>query len=271
MQRALPWIVAVGLGMSHPARADGPSTGDGVVVLKDGTILHGEIVEVVTGDHVVVRIGGESKQLPWAAVSTVVAGAPPQAPATNMWATLRGNALSLANSDGPVVDWPEPDRSPPSIMPSRLSVGLEAGVGGVPVGTFALAAELYPWQWSIFQVGFHGAYGPNGFVGPTVSEMITADIAYGPVEEGLGVGLAHSFRSASHAMPGAPDRVDVLDLDVSHFSVFITREVMLRAMLGLELPVSSGCDDTGKVCGNTSVVYGLATLMWNFDLSRGDQ
>jgi hypothetical protein len=277
MRRWLGWIaVAAIVVFSVATWADVPGNGDGTVVLKDGTIVHGTILEVVNGDHVTIRVDGESQQLPWAAVASVLVGtvaAPLALPVSTAVPNIASSVLGVSGGDdGPLVDWPEPDRTPPNIMASRLSLGLEAGVGGVPVGSYALAAELYPWSWGFFQIGFHGAYGPDGFIGPTVSEMLTFDWSYGStVQQGLGIGLAHSFRSTMSPVPGAPDRLDVLDADCGHFTVFITRRVLLRAMLGIQFPLTSGCDDAGKACGNPSTVYGIASLMWNFDLSRGDQ
>lgn len=265
------WIVSmvVMAGARSPlALAQSPTAVDGTVVLKDGTIVHGEIVELVAGDHVVVRVGGETKVLPWAAVSTVLAGnSPPAVPVVPPAA--ESMIASLTGEDGPLVDWPEPDRTPPPIMSSRLSVGVEAGVGAVPTGTYALAAELYPWSWGPVTLGFHAAFGSAGLVGPTISERLVFDVSLGPVQYGVGVGFAHSFRSGMPPTAGAPDRVDVFDSDMSHLSVFVTRHVMLRALLGLQFPMTSGCDGQGMPCGNSSVVYGLGSLMWNFDLSHG--
>lgn len=257
-------VMAVMAGARSPrALAQAPTAVDGTVVLKDGTIVHGEIVEVVAGDHVVVRVGGESKVLPWAAVSAVLAGSsPPTAPVVPPIA-------SMTAENGPLVDWLEPDRTPSPIMSSRLSVGLEAGVGAVPTGAYAIAAELYPWSWGPVTLGVHAAFGPAGLVGPTVSERLMFDVSLGPVQYGVGAGFAHSFRSATPPTASAPDRVDVFDTDMSHLSVFVTRHVMLRALLGLQFPMSSGCNGQDMPCGDRSVVYGLAGLMWNFDLSHG--
>lgn len=268
MKRWMVSMVVVVGARSADALAQDASAVDGTVVLKDGTIVHGALVEVVAGDHVIVRVDGEAKVLPWAAVSTVLPGnAPPAVPvvppvAANMLASLSGE-------DGPLVDWPEPDRTPPPIMSSRLSVGVEAGVAAAPTGTYALAAELYPWSWGPVTLGFHAAYGWAGLVGPTIAERLMFDVSLGPVQYGVGVGFAHSFRSGTASTAGAPDRVDAFDSDLTHLSVFVTRHVMLRALLGLQVPVSSGCGGQGMPCGSSSVVYGLGSLMWNFDLSHG--
>jgi len=268
------WVLCAVMLAGAVAHADVPGTGEGMLVLKDGTILHGTIVELVDGDHVVIRLDGEAKTFPWAAVATVVAGSTSQPALPVPFAQVRSSLLDLhgAGQDGPLVDWPEPDRSPPNIMTSRFSLGIETGVGGLPVGSYALAAELYPWTWGFFQLGLHGAYGPNGLVGPTVSEMLTFDWSYGSVvQQGLGFGFAHSFRSTMSSVAGAPDRVDVIDADVGHVNVFLSRQVMLRGMVGLEFPISAGCNDTNNACGNASAVYGLLSLLWNFDLARGDE
>jgi hypothetical protein len=50
---------------------------------------------------------------------------------------------------------------------------------------------------------------------------------------------------------------------------FITRRVLLRAMVGIQFPVTSGCDDAGKACDTTGGAryVGFATgLLDAFDI-----
>ncbi|MGH7293615.1 MAG: hypothetical protein ACRELB_01720, partial [Polyangiaceae bacterium] len=86
--------------------------------------------------------------------------------------------------------------------------------------------------------------------------------------------LTESIRSGPTALttPGTPDHVTFFDADAGHIGVFLSRHVMLRAMLGFSFPLSSGCkiaDTCGRFSGTASLDI-TGGLLWNFDTSPGD-
>lgn len=71
---------------------------------------------------------------------------------------------------------------------------------------------------------------------------------------------------------GLPEEVTFLDADCTHFSIFFSRAVMLRATFGWSFPINGGCG-LGEACGRFDMPADLditGTLVWNFDIDAGD-
>jgi hypothetical protein len=250
-----------------------------LVELKDGSSYQGDLVEKVPSDHVTIKLAtGEIKRFDWSSIASTREGASaPQAIPAGELPVPDGTSLVPGGvgggSAGALVDWPEPDRTPPPMMTSRLSFGF---VGGVrPLGYGAIEGQYYPWNENTFTVGFRAAYGPWGALGHSVGEMLTVDWPLGrSIQQGLGVGLTQSFRAGPGAVEtaGAPGSMNFFDADCSHFNVFLSRALMLHLGLGFSWATSSGCK-FGEGCGRFNPPATLTFaggLFWNLDTSPGD-
>ena len=291
--RAAPALLAAVFLLAPAARA---RTLREVVTLVDGSTYQGELVEKVPGDHVTLQLAtGEIKRFEWSQLASAIdesatGSAPESAPARPHDPASPPEPefppepapplppeppadLPGPETGRPLVDWPEPDRTPPAMMASRFSLGLVGGSS--PLGYGALEAEVYPWDENSFTIGLHAAFGPWGALGPTASGMVTFEWPLAAwIQQGLGVGLTRSFGSAPTAFgaPASPSSVTFFDADCTHFSFFLTRSVMFRTTLGFSFPTSAGCG-IGNACGNWSSLGPIiltGALLWNFDTSPGD-
>ena len=259
-----------------------PAPNRSVVVLKDGSVVSGEVLESIQGDHVTIRTADDAvKRFDWSNVSFVVNGGfslPNMSGATTTTSGLPSGAqttivtppsvtYAAANRDLPTVTtWPEPDREARPILASRLALGLESSFGG-PLGRYALDAGWYPIRW----VGFDVAVGLPLAGAPTTTaeNMFFAWPIFGPVEMGFGAGLAQSFVDGANG--GHSGVVSNLELEAAHLTLFFTRELSLRGGMGIDLNLSGGsyCDAHPDTCPRMNTLNGTATLSWNFDLSHG--
>lgn len=221
--RRLGLVAAQVLAILFAARVASAQPVTEVIELVDGSTFQGELVEKVPGDHLTLKLAtGETRRFDWSDVES--ARDETLAAPTLTTATPAGDALpdllppktadlprqGSESTAGPVLDWAEPDRTAPTLMASRLSLGLVSGVS--PDGFGAVQAEYYPWDESHFTVGLHAAYGPWGALGPTVSEMLAIEWPMATwLQQGLGVGLTQSFRDRPTALTTAglpdPDRL----------------------------------------------------------------
>jgi hypothetical protein len=265
------------------------------VVTKGGATYQGSLVEKLPGDHVTIQlVTGQVKRFEWSEIASAADASPSvppggatsggELPVSNDAASLllgRGASTREPLShvpDGPLVDWPEPDRTAPTLMSSRLSVGMVGGISALGYG--AVALEYYPWDEKSFTIGLRAAFGPAGALGPSVAEMLSIDWPMATwLQQGLGVGLTHSFHTGATATdgPDLPGSETFLDGDCTHFAVFFSRTVMLRATFGWSFPVTAGtpsqCHGPGSPCGRQPAAGLLATggLFWNFDIGAGER
>lgn len=247
------------------------------VTLTDGSMYQGELVEKVPGDHLTLRLAtGEIKRFDWPEIASISGDAihptwtgseaapppPPPAPQPPTGPPPGPTAL-----EGPFVNWPEPDRSPPTMMASRFSVGLLGGYS--PLGFGAVEAEYYPFDEGALTLGIHAAFGPWGVGGPSTGELLTVDWPLATwCQQGLGVGLTESF-----PVGPAGDFLAFFDADASHLTFFLGRHLLLRATIGFSLPVVGPCG-RGTPCAQWSNAFPLdltGALLWNFDTSPGDR
>ncbi len=262
-----------------------PSAGRGVVMLKDGTLLRGDVLEWFQGDHVTLRLSdGEVKRFGWSRVALVASsafrgGVRTDSVTTTTAITSSRSAPSADSSPStpaaPATDaddvvkttWPEPDRTAPPIMTSRLALGLDTGYRA-PLGRFGLDAGWYPLRW----IGFAFGYGlPVDGPSTTAENLFVTWPIAGPVEMGIGAGLAQSFVGGSNG--GHSGVVSNLDLEALHLTFFGTRSLSVRASLGYALNLSGGdyCDAHPTLCPGTHTLYSTAGIAWNFDLGAGQK
>jgi len=158
---------------------------------------------------------------------------------------------------------------PPTIMPSRLSLGLRSGYGS-PLGSLALVADYYPVSW----FGLEGATAvpvlgePMTFAESALFGWRMADW----LEQGLGVGMAQSFVT-NVGSAGHPGTLSYITMDVSHFTFYLSRRLSLRTSLDLAFPLDGYdfCSAHPGSCPRTTPfgLGGNAALLWSFDLSGG--
>ena len=146
----VPAVLAIAL-FAPRARAEDVQT----LTLTDGTTVTGEVIEFVAADHVTLKLPtGETRRVEWIELAAPAKAPDVEASSSPSWnhtdrAQLHGipdYSLSrlLGNDDKTtVVDWREPDRTAPTIMPSRLSLGMQSGYGS-RLGYLALAADYFP-------------------------------------------------------------------------------------------------------------------------------
>jgi hypothetical protein len=289
---------------AHPPTVGGPATAvqplppppaapTGMVVLKDGTVVRGPVLESIQGDHVTVQNSdGTSRRFPWDQVAFVMSGTAPSGVAvgpstsitTTTWQTsgpvvgelarlggLAGVQLgALAGNDtATTVDWPEPDRSPPTVMPARLSLGVQGGVDSV-LGYMSLDAEYFPFSW----LGLQAQLGlPIADEPVTLAESLLVEWRLGAgLTQGLGVGLAHTF--AKTVIPGQdPGVIQYITADCSHLTYYFVPQLGVRATIGFALALGNTdyCTAHPEACPQLAdiPITGSLTLLWNLDLSHG--
>jgi hypothetical protein len=264
------------------SRAAGAQVAEEIVVLNDGSTYQGKLVEKVPGDHVTIKLAtGEVKRFDWSAIASTRDEQPLLPPPPPLPASSAGGQAGAAKGEdltalgpglaGSLVDWQEPDRTPPSSMASRLSVGVLAGYQHA-LGVASLEAEYYPWNAGPFDVGFHAAYGPWGALGPTFSGMLALDFTLVDwLRYGFGAGVTESLRSGPTAVtsPGTPDSWTFLEVDLSHVDVFVARVLTIHLRLARSYPIP-GCDPCGRLDVGPQGFGVLGGVLWNFDISPGD-
>lgn len=138
---------------------------------------------------------------------------------------------------------------------------------GSPLGSLALSAGYYPVRW----FGIEGAFAPPFGAPPTVGESIVfAWPQTSWLEQGLGIGLAQSFVSATG--PGVhPGAVSYLTADCGHLTFYFSRALSLRVAVDLSFALSGRdfCEAHDGACPRTTGISGDGTLFWSFDLGGG--
>jgi hypothetical protein len=256
----------------------------GFVVLKDGTILAGKVLESVIDDHITMRLpSGETKRLEWSRIAKVLTSD------SSSWTqTFDGRFPTDGASPRPVqpppwsggsehpehtADWPEPDRTAGPYMSSRFSMGLQSGYLS-PLGVIGAKLALYPTSFFGLEAGYgwHGSGGPTTFTESMVFEWPMGWI----IGQGLGIGLAQSRVShgADDAPLASPGYVQFLTGDVTHVSFYLSRALTLRLTGEIAFPIKGASVCGGKpfsdVCG-AGALSGNVALFWNFDLSRSQE
>ncbi len=263
------WELGVAMCLALPAAAAVTEA----VTLTNGSMYQGELVEKVPGDHLPLRLAtGEVKRFDWAQIASI-SGEGLQmtwtgsAPAVAATPVVPPESVEQPAEGEPLVDWPEPDRTPPTMMSSRLSVGILGGWS--PLGYAAVQAEYYPFDEGGLTLGIHAAFGPWGVAGPSTGELLTVEWPLATwVQQGLGVGFTESFPIG----PGG-SFLGFFDAACSPFSFFLPRRLVARVTLGFSMPVVGPCGP-GTPCSTWS--QGLpvditGALLWNFDTSAGDR
>ena len=98
-ERRFDWL---DIDSARQAPTDGAARG--LVVLQDGTVLRGRVIESVAGDHVLIRLeGGEVRRVLWESVATVAMGARTSGPMND--APLAGERVDpVAPTSGGLID-----------------------------------------------------------------------------------------------------------------------------------------------------------------------
>jgi hypothetical protein len=176
-----------GLAAAGQAAAQ-PSVPRQQVTLVDGSQVQGDIVEMVTQDHVTLRdTWGQVRRIAWSDIKSMGPVAP------------FGTPLPAPSVPAPPVvasvTWPEPDRTVPtpsestrvqlqqvsqqlgSVFSQReLGAGLMvgAGIGFLSSGPLVADIGFEPWHWVDFEVG--GGYGAH--LGPALREGVRFNWAF---------------------------------------------------------------------------------------------
>lgn len=137
-----------------PAPATTPNTatpaapapaGADEVLLKNGGMLRGDVIELMPDDHVTILVGGERREIPWGEVETVTRGkyAPEPAPA----------APPTRPTPPPKSTPAQPTQTPSSgkprvhlEVPSGRSVEMQRIVGGLYASGYGASMSGVTWQ-----------------------------------------------------------------------------------------------------------------------------
>jgi hypothetical protein len=262
------------------------------IKLADGSVVTGEVVEYVAGDHVTVKLAdGDTRRIQWRNLASPAhaprvdaapsASAAAPAPAPSSGATAPSAPLPLLPAPSPLEPTgPEPAAAPapaesfsgalewsPRLGELRPAVGVERDSGwspqlslGVqggwasPFGYLSLVADYFPWLWPALRgVGFELTVAmPVADEPVTLGETLLLGFDIGIVQLGFGAGLAQSF--TREIIPGDhPGLTTLFTADLSHVGIEITRELWIRARWGMAFFLSGDyCTTHPEACPQLS-------------------
>jgi len=196
------------LGVERGARADTPIRE--VVVLHDGSIVQGELVEKIVSDHVTVKLAdGRVRTIAWKDVEEARDDSSPAASLPDAFGDTTPAETPPAADDRVIVnDWPEPDREASAFEPQHLMLGVfggtASGIAGGRVSTvYGVSVERDLTRWLGFELD--ASDGSAGEFGATLSQRIRFGLPIGNhLRVGLGYGVSEAKTGAELTDVGAP-------------------------------------------------------------------
>jgi hypothetical protein len=230
-----------------------------VLILKDGSVVQGVLVEKVDNDHVTIMApGGAKRTIAWADLAQPpqdVTIPEPPAPGTP------------AGTDSQVITtWPEPDRVPTAFRAMHMLVGFAGGANSL--GTNAgVSAEFDPEAWFGLELDLGKS---TGNLLATIGSVRFRFAKTSYHHARLGLDFAYTIAGTTSVVTeaGSPSTADFATAG-AFLDVAPRPNLLLRAEVGLDL-LSNGVDFCMNCPGNDGqhVIYPMFRLgvSWMFDL-----